>query len=268
MGDNKNEPQNIQNISVVIPVINEVSNIRKLINEIIKVSNSTDRMSIDEILFVDDGSSDGTVELIRKISGEQSSISVVVKERQVKKGTVNAQLFGLSSCKNNVVVVMDGDLQHPAKYIPDLVTMYLSGFDLVLGSRYVPGARTERKAFHGVISRVADLLARILLPWVRELKDPISGFMVINRDVLNSSVDLNGYNKLSLYILSSCKKLTVAEVPYVFTERINGKSKVTAGGFDFIEKYVGELLFYKNLRKLLMRPYKSGYISQGHSYLK
>ena len=234
-----------RNISVVIPVLNEVENISRLIDAFNSLPRDSLCLCIKEIVFVDDGSTDGTVNKIKSYATNCKDIDIVVKERTSKQGTVNAQIFGMSNCKYDSVIVMDGDLQHPVRYIPKLIEKYLEGYDIVLASRYVKGGNAKRKVIHGLISRGANMAAKAMLPWVRNIKDPISGFFIVNRRFVNTSTDLNGYNKLALYILSAGKRLSTAEVPFSFIERSYGKSKVSDGGINFIIKYIAELRFYR-----------------------
>ena len=237
--------KSVRNISVVIPVLNEAGNIGKLIDDFTSLPKDSLCSRIKEIVFVDDGSIDGTINIIKSYVANCKDIDIVVKERTNKKGTVDAQIFGISCCKYDSVIVMDGDLQHPVKYLPSLIEKYLEGHDIVLASRYVKGGSAERTVIHGMISRGANLAAKVMLPWVRNIKDPISGFFIMNRKLVSSSVHLNGYNKLALYILSAGRRPSTAEVPFTFIERSSGESKVSNGGISFILRYIAELYFYR-----------------------
>ena len=233
--------------TIVIPVLNESGNVRELLDGIMSLRNDKYFSKISEIIFVDDGSTDGTQEIISNCSKDQNYLPIRLLQRHAKQGTVNAQLYGISHAISEAALVMDGDLQHPVQYIPRLIEKYLEGYDLVLASRYAKDGVAERKALHGIISRGANMLAKFMLPWVRDIKDPISGYFIINKKSLNFDFDYNGFSKLALNVLSFGKKLTVAEVPFHFKERTNGESKVATGGTSYLIKYFIELLYYRRM---------------------
>ncbi len=237
-------------VSLVIPILNERDNIDTLINGIMALTRNKHTERIKEIIFVDDGSNDGTRERIKQFSQIYADLPIMLIERDTKRGTVNAQLCGISAARFENVIVMDGDLQHPVKYLPSLIEKYSEGYDLVLASRYARGGTVERTPVHGAISRGATFLAKFMLPWTRELTDPISGFFIVSKQAVSPQADLTGYNKLSLYILSTKSKLSFAEIPFDFVDRTRGKSKVSDGSLDFIFKYVNELKHYRHLGKM------------------
>ena len=235
--------------TIVIPVLNKSGNVRELLDGIMSLRNDNYFSKINEIIFVDDGSTDGTQEIITDCSMDQNYLPIRLLQRHTKHGTVNAQLYGISQANSEAALVMDGDLQHPVEYIPRLIEKYLEGYDLVLASRYSKDGVAERKALHGIISRGANMLAKFVLPWVRDIKDPISGYFIINRRLLNFELNYNGFSKLALNVLSFGKKMTVAEVPFHFKERTAGKSKVATGGTSYLIKYLSELLYYRRMHK-------------------
>ena len=248
----KPKPQNVEkNISIVIPVLNEAGNIKNLIAEIRTLSQDRHASIITEVIFVDDGSTDGTVEFIRDALNQNLAPSIRILERKIKDGTVNAQLYGIAAAENDSVVIMDGDLQHPVSYVEKLIDEYFRGYDLVIASRYVPGGMAKRSSIHGIISRGANFISKFMLPWVRNIKDPISGFFIVNRKVVPYTFVVHGFNKLALYILTCKKDIQVSEIPFIFEERKRGVSKVSSGGFGFMVKYVGEIRYYRHLREII-----------------
>lgn len=255
-------------ISIIIPVINEEANIQKLVDGLTELSAKNKFLNIREILFVDDGSTDRTREIVKSISAKVDFIDIVLKERNEKKGTVNAQLFGISQASFNNVIIMDGDLQHPVDVIPDLIGRYNDGYDMVIASRYVNGGKAERTVYHAIISRGANILAKALLPWVLPLRDPISGYFIVNKRIVPYSIEMVGFNKLALYILSCRKNISVAEVPFKFTERKNGYSKVANGGFSFMAKYVGELRYYRLIKKITRGRYRPSKDSSEYQFFR
>ena len=225
-------------VSIIIPVVNEIDNVRQLIDGIASLPKTDSVNCIKEIVFVDDGSTDGTQQAIKSSDISAQGISIVLRERKEKHATVNAQLYGMSQAKHDVVIVMDGDLHHPVRYLPNLIEKYKEGFDLVIASRYIKGGSTERTLFHSMVSHGANFAAKIMLPPARKVRDSVSGFFIVNRKIVNSTIEPNGHNKLSLYILSGTRRLSVAEIPYSFVERNSGESKVAACGKGYIRNYL------------------------------
>jgi len=156
--------------------------------------------------------------------------------REKKKGLASAILHGFMNASGDVLGVIDADLQHPPELLKEMAKKIEDGYDIVIASRYVEGGGIEGWSFHRIlISRVAILLARPLT----DVKDPMSGCFLLRREVIDG-VNFNptGY-KLLLEILVKGNYERVAEVPYVFRERIYGQSKL---GIGEIMRYIRLLL--------------------------
>ncbi len=178
-----------------------------------------------ELVVVDDGSPDGTAELARDLSGQYP---VRVLQRPGKLGLGSAVLEGARAASGRWVVVMDADLSHPPEVVPELVDALRSGAELAVGSRYVSGGGVrDWPWWRRLMSRVAVLLARW---WLRErVLDPVSGFFAVRRELLlDPSLEGIGY-KILLEVLVRNRGRSVVEVPYVFTDRRGGRSKLGAG---------------------------------------
>jgi dolichol-phosphate mannosyltransferase len=122
---------------------------------------------------------------------------------------------------------MDADLQHPPEVIPQLLSEIQRGADLAIASRYVEGASIINWGFRRrLMSRIALLAAKLLLPQVRKVRDPLSGFFLLRRQAIDG-VGLNptGY-KILLEILVKGKASKVVEIPFLFTGRGRGESKL------------------------------------------
>lgn len=242
-----------EGVSIVIPVLDEAGNIGNLIESIRSLPKDPFTRLIKEIVIIDDGSKDGTVDIVKALANTESDISLILKERKVKNGTVNAQLYGMSVASHDSIIIMDGDLQHPVMYIKDLIKKYMEGYELVIASRYLKGGVAYRTPYHGMVSRTANLVSKVLMPWIHGVKDQISGFFIVNRRIVPLSIDMHGFNKLLLYILSSSKRVSFAEVPYHFIERAEGSSKVASGGISYILKFISEIKYYRYLRSVALR---------------
>ena len=207
-------------ISLIIPTYNERDNIVPLVKQIDHVLSEYDY----EIVFIDDNSSDGTARLAETLSLEYP-VKVIV--RQNKRGLASAVVDGLGYVTGQVIGVMDADLQHPPGIIPHLLRAIEGGADVAIASRYVAGGGCQGWGIiRRIISKGAIFLAHLLLPSVRPIKDPMSGFFMFNRQVV-ADVHLkpSGY-KILLEILMEGKFHNVAEVPYTFTTRSKGESKL------------------------------------------
>jgi len=209
-------------ISVIIPTYNEKDNITALVKRIDGALSSYNY----EIVFVDDNSSDGTAELASALS---SKYPVKIIVRQNERGLASAVVHGLKHAEGEIVAVIDADLQHPPEVMPALLREIESGADIAVASRYVKGgACQDWGLIRRIISKGGVFLAHLLLPSTRQVNDPISGFFMLNKQVV-ASADLKptGY-KILLEILVVGQFRSVAEVPYTFRTRASGESKLSA----------------------------------------
>jgi len=208
-------------ISIIIPTYNERNNVTPLIKRIDHALSNYDY----EVVFVDDNSGDGTAEVAGALS---SKYPVKVIVRQNKRGLASAVVDGLEHATGQIVGVMDADLQHPPEVIPDLLKEIQSGADIVIASRYVKGGACQGWGLtRRIISKGAIFLAHLLLPSTRQVRDPMSGFFMFNRQVVaNADLKPIGY-KILLEILMEGQFQNLAEVPYTFITRSRGESKLS-----------------------------------------
>ncbi|MEA3442149.1 MAG: glycosyltransferase family 2 protein [Chloroflexota bacterium] len=209
-------------ISLIIPTYNERDNIAPLVERINAALSSCNY----EIVFIDDNSGDGTAELASALS---PTYPVKVIVRQNEKGLASAVVDGLKHIKGQIIAVMDADLQHPPEVIPALLREIENGADIAVASRYVQGGGCQGWGLvRRIMSKGAVFLAHLLLPPTRRVNDPMSGFFMLNKQVV-ASADLKptGY-KILLEILMVGQHRSVAEVPYTFRTRTRGESKLNA----------------------------------------
>jgi dolichol-phosphate mannosyltransferase len=209
-------------ISVVIPTYNEKDNIVPLVERL----NCTFGDKKYEILFVDDNSKDGTIDVVSQLSAKYP---VKVMVRLNERGLATAVLHGFKYAKGNIIGVMDADLQHPPEINAELLKAVENGADMAVASRYVPGGGCPNWGLtRRIISRGAMSLAHVFLPTTRKVKDPMSGFFMFKRDGLdNVEFKPIGY-KILLEMLVMGKFQTVVEVPFIFEDRSSGRSKMKA----------------------------------------
>ena len=207
-------------LSIVIPTYNEGENITPLVERIHNAVSDYDY----EILFVDDDSKDDTTDTIENLS---ASYPVRVAVRKNERGLASAVVHGILNTTGQKVLVMDADLQHPPEVIPSLVKAAEDGADIVVASRYVEGGGCQEWGlFRKLVSRVSTTIAHIFLPQTRPVKDPMSGFFMFDRKVVeNAKLQPRGY-KILLEILMEGKFQNVVEVPFTFVTRDEGESKL------------------------------------------
>ena len=209
-------------LTVVIPTFNEAGNIEPLLERIGIALMGTEW----EAIFVDDGSSDGTPELVTEIA--QSDRRVRLLRRIGRRGLSSAVVEGALASTAPVIAVIDADLQHDEKILPDLYRAVTEGKELAIGTRYAANGSTgEWDAGRLKISRFATALAAPIMK--TPLSDPMSGFFAVRRDILLEAaphLSSVGYKILLDLVASAPRALSVAEVGYTFGTRQHGESKL------------------------------------------
>ncbi|MFO8009172.1 MAG: glycosyltransferase family 2 protein [Dehalococcoidia bacterium] len=204
-------------LSIVVPTYNEVESLPLLAE---RVHNSLAGLDY-ELIVVDDNSPDGTGDLAEELAREKP---IKVIHRKGKLGLASAVIEGFRQASGEVLGVIDADLQHPPEQIPELLRA-VDKADIVIASRYVRGGGVEEWSFsREFISRVAKIVPHFLFARIRQVKDPLSGFFLFKKDVIEGvSLQPIGY-KILLEILVKGNYAEVAEIPYVFRGREKGKS--------------------------------------------
>jgi dolichol-phosphate mannosyltransferase len=227
MDHNKNMDDTI---SIIIPTYNERDNVTPLVKRL----HSALSRCYYEMVFVDDNSRDGTIEVASALSAKYP-VRVVV--RKDKRGLASAVADGINYTTGKIICVMDADLQHPPEVVPHLARAIENGADIAIASRYVKGGGclgwglTRR-----VISKGAVFLAHLLLPPTRQVNDPMSGFFMLKKKVTTGAeLKPAGYKiLLEILLMGQFKKIT--EVPYTFTNRNSGESKLnTCQQVDYLK---------------------------------
>jgi len=242
--------QNKAQISIIIPTYNESENIIKVLKSI---AEHLPEDIATEALVIDDNSPDGTGKIVEDyINDTQNEIGYAIEviHRKSKSGLSSAILDGIQHSSAETVVVMDSDFSHPPKIIPQLIEeIKVSGYDIVIASRYTKGGEvsgwsTKRK----LISKGATEIAKAGLG-VNE-SDPMSGFFAFKRKILEGiKFDAIGY-KMLLEILVKTKGAKVKEIPYTFTDRTRGSSKLDSSTMLDYVKSVWKLYRYGHTAKI------------------
>jgi dolichol-phosphate mannosyltransferase len=237
-------------VSIVVPTYHEADNIEALCTRIAQSMNSAELAY--ELVFVDDNSNDGSVEIVARLAEAGQPVRMIVRCDQ--RGLATAVLDGFRAARGEILVCMDADLSHPPEAIPRLVETIRNGeADFVLGSRYTPGGTTDEEwgLARWVNSKVATCLAR---PFTRA-KDPMSGFFALPRSLFEQAGPLDpiGY-KIALELLVKCPCRKVAEVPIHFAKRFKGSSKLNVGEQLRYLKHLTRLARYRLGRGSATRP--------------
>ena len=233
-------------LSLVVPTFNESANIGRLLRSLHRVLTGTG--ATFEIIVVDDDSPDRTWATAAEIARGLSEIRVL--RRTGASGLATAVICGWAHARGSVLGAIDGDGQHPPEVVADLMAAMDERTDVAVASRHVPGGGVSNwSAVRRLLSRGAQALGLLLLPGTAgRVTDPMSGFFLVRRDVVaTAELDPVGY-KILLEVLARGDVRRVAERPYVFLEREEGESKVSAG------HYVGYL---RHLMRLRIHPLRS-----------
>jgi dolichol-phosphate mannosyltransferase len=215
-------------LSIILPTYNESQNIVRMIDSVVQALPENMQA---EIIVVDDNSPDGTGEIAdRHAAGFghelKKRIQIQVVKRSGKLGLSSAILAGVDSAAGDVIVVMDSDLSHPPQTIPAMLDeIKRSGCDIVVASRYVKGGGVSGWPFkRRIASRGATKIAQVGLGI--DVKDPMSGFFAFRRHIIKGiKFDSIGY-KMLLEMLVKARGAKIKEIPYVFTNRALGTSKL------------------------------------------
>ncbi|MBA3755370.1 MAG: glycosyltransferase family 39 protein [Nitrosomonas sp.] len=218
--------------SIVVPTLDESENIDLLLTRLFALDLNPDTF---EVIFVDDGSTDGTPD---KVRAWESQSNVRLIQRQEKPDLTASILAGAAAAKSDVIVVMDADLSHPPERLSAVVTPVLNGnYDVAIGSRYIAGGSTENWPLHRqLLSRIGGWIARPIC----DVNDATSGFFAFRRELAVSiSNNAHGYKILLELLMANHGKLRVTEVPICFHDRTHGTSKLS---FSHQRAYVQRLI--------------------------
>lgn len=234
---------------VIIPTYNENENIEKIIREVFSFEKEF------HILIVDDGSPDGTADIVKNLQKEFSD-RLFILEREGKLGLGTAYITGFYWAiekKYNFVFEMDADFSHPPHDLNNLYDACKNkGADVSVGSRYIKGISVVNWPLGRILmSYYASMYVRIILGM--NVKDTTAGFVCYKREVLeNIGIDeirMKGYGfQIEMKYRSVKLGYNVTEVPIIFTDRKEGSSKMSGGIFS--EAFWGVLKLRFNTSKI------------------
>lgn len=203
-------------LSILVPVFNEEGNISTFYQELTHHVGSLCRY---EVIFINDGSSDRTLEEIRAVQKEQPNIHYLSLSRNF--GHQSALKAGLDFCSGDVVISMDGDLQHPPHLIPAMIEQWNNGYDVVITIRQDSDeSRLFKKFtsqnFYRLLSRISNI----------ELKPGTADFRLLDRKVVDvlKRFEENDIFYRGMVAWSGFKQF---ELPYMPEKRSSGETKYT-----------------------------------------
>jgi dolichol-phosphate mannosyltransferase len=231
-------------LSIIVPTFNERENIAELIGRLVLCL--ADRSW--EVVFVDDDSPDGTAEAVREHAAADSRVRCL--HRIGRRGLSSACVEGMLATTGPYLAVIDADMQHDEQLLPQMLdTLKQGDTDIVIGSRYAPGGDIgDWDTGRARMSRFAVRLSRLVVP--RELTDPMSGFFMMRRSVLDGSVrklSAIGFKILTDVFASYPQPLRFKELAYRFRVRRAGESKLdSVTAWDYVmlllDKLIGHLI--------------------------
>ncbi|KAH8405098.1 hypothetical protein KR222_001315 [Zaprionus bogoriensis] len=226
--------------SILLPTYNEKDNLPIIIWLIVKYMQAS---GYDyEVIVIDDGSPDGTLDVAKDLQRIYGEDKIVLRPRAAKLGLGTAYMHGIKHATGDFIIIIDADLSHHPKFIPEFIKLQQSGdYDIVSGTRYagdggVFGWDFKRK----LISRGANFLSQVLLR--PNASDLTGSFRLYKKPVLEkciASCVSKGYVfQMEMLVRARQHGFSIAEVPITFVDRIYGTSKL--GGTEIVQ-------FAKNL---------------------
>ncbi|GFR08765.1 dolichol-phosphate mannosyltransferase subunit 1 [Trichonephila clavata] len=228
--------------TILLPTYNERENLPIIVWMIVKYMTLGNHDF--EIVIIDDGSPDGTLEVAKQLENIYGAEKILLRPREKKLGLGTAYIHGLNHATGNFIIIMDADLSHHPKYILDFIKKQKEDdFDLVSGTRYLGSGGVNGWDFkRKLISRGANYLTQVLLrPGASDLT---GSFRLYKKDVLQKLVEScvsKGYVfQMEMIVRSRKLGYKIGEVPIVFVDRLYGESKL---GGNEIFQFVKGLLY-------------------------
>jgi dolichol-phosphate mannosyltransferase len=211
---------------VIVPTYDESDTIRTLLDELLTCVDGC------RVLVVDDGSPDGTGELVAEVAAFEPRVELL--QRRAKQGLGAAYRAGYAHLQGSdaaVLCQMDADLSHDPRQLEGLLAAVADGADVAIGSRYVPGGDIRGWSWHRVLlSRAANRFVRIVTGCpVRDATAGFRAYRAASLEVIEvGATRSDGYAfQIEMTVRAISRGLDVREVPITFVEREHGQSKLS-----------------------------------------
>tara|TARA_Y100001933_G_C18996487_1_gene562653 strand:- start:375 stop:1100 length:726 start_codon:yes stop_codon:yes gene_type:complete len=217
---------------IIIPTYNEIDNIEEILRVVF------DLEKVYHVLIVDDGSPDGTADLVKKMQNEFPE-QLHIEERSGKLGLGTAYIHGFKWALErgyNYIIEMDADFSHPPESLIELYDACVKGgADLSVGSRYVSGVNVVNWPMSRVLM---SYFASVYVRWITRMpvRDTTAGFVCYHRSVLDriqlDKINFVGYAfQIEMKFTAWRLGFKIKEVPIIFTDRKKGQSKMSSSIF-------------------------------------
>ncbi len=215
---------------VIIPTYNEKENIEKIIRKVFSLAQNF------EVLVIDDGSPDGTAQIVKSLQNEFSTLHLEERKGKLGLGTSYIHGFKWALAKNyEYIFEMDADFSHNPEDLIKLRAACIAGADLAIGSRYVKGVNVVNWPMGRVLmSYFASMYVRLITRIT--IQDATAGFKCYRRRVLATipmdKIKFVGYAfQIEMKFTAIKYGFNVVEVPIIFTDRTEGTSKMSTSIF-------------------------------------
>jgi len=204
----------VPDISIVIPIFNEAANLEALQRRLSETMAKLGRPY--EVWFIDDGSSDDSIRLLRAIAAQDPSVGVIELTRNF--GQHAAVLAGFAACRADIVVTLDGDLQNPPEEIPNLVAKLEEGYEVVAGWRENRQDPVFRRAGSAAINQLTAFTVGV------KMHDYGCMLRAYRRSIVQQIVDCDERSSFIPALANSLARRT-AEIRVAHFDRFGGTSK-------------------------------------------
>jgi glycosyltransferase involved in cell wall biosynthesis len=245
-------------VSIIFPAYNEAGKITSAVSKTVKLLNELTRFY--EIIIAEDGSTDGTDRIASKLSVEYPFVKHIHSDRRLGKGRALKEASKKS--RGKIIIHMDVDLATNIYHLRELVQFTGEEYDIVIGSRLLPGSRVERRFFREFISRAYNLMVNMLFK--TRVKDHQCGFKSYRRQVLFKILEEVEANHLfwdtELIVKASEKGYRIKEIPVEWREGEATKVRLLQDSFtmflQLLKLWFEQKVFHARVRKDALKHFK------------
>ena len=208
-------------LSIISPALNEEKNIEPLTLKIIEHTKKTKF----EIIFVDDNSTDQSKKILLNLSKKYKFFNPILRKK--KRDLTQSCFDGINKSKYKNILILDADMQHDPKYIPQMLKEFNKGQDIVIGARKLTSGKnkglSETRRFASIFLIFFFKIFNI------QTKDPMSGFFLFKKDIYLKNKKRffgKGFKILADILINSKTKLKAKDIPINFNRRYESESKM------------------------------------------